>query len=247
VNSVNRIEELFEKQQINSKGNEIVAVAFLYEQLPAPYVWVGPGIDPYAVVGEDNDTRQLRMVLSKTLPSFQPHIIPGHLKIDARTLIAGRPFQRGDQIKPSITNPALATMMADIIGANRLLKELEQETCSAIAVSGNSPATGEARIAIFVRYNPALDVMHPAGPTPTGIRPASETSKNPVVVRKGGFWKLIYGIGVALLILAFILFAVLLFDRSSVRSAGFVLYPVIFLAISILLMYLATRPQKMKK
>ncbi len=75
------IEAMFEKRELSSEGKEVVAIAFLYETLPAPSVWVGPGPDPYAVGMEDRETRHLRFVLTKVFPSYQPHFIPGHLDI----------------------------------------------------------------------------------------------------------------------------------------------------------------------
>jgi len=42
-------------------------------------------------------------------------------------------------------------MLANLLNDNLLLKDLNLGSCSAISISGNSIATGEARIALIVK------------------------------------------------------------------------------------------------
>ena len=145
------IEAMFEKREIDSKGKEIVAIAFIYETLPATSVWIGPGPDPYAVGKEDKETRHLRFVLTKVLPSYQPHFIPGHLKISRETLITGRQFNFNDELCKSLANFTLARMLEEVLTQKGRQFGLKASNCSAISISGNSVATGEARIALIVK------------------------------------------------------------------------------------------------
>jgi hypothetical protein len=145
------IDAMFEKRELSSKGKEIVAIAFIYETLPAPSVWLGPGRDPYAVGKEDKETRHLRYVLTKILPSYQPHFIPGHLKIKPETLLTGRLFNFKDEICLSLANFTLARMLAEILTEKGRQFGLKESNCSAISISGNSVATGVSRIALIVK------------------------------------------------------------------------------------------------
>jgi len=88
--AIEMIDQLFERRGIDPKGSKILAIAFLYDQKPAPTVPIGPGADPFAVRSEINEIQQLRFLLSKIIPGYQPHIIPGHLIISPETLITGR-------------------------------------------------------------------------------------------------------------------------------------------------------------
>jgi hypothetical protein len=117
----------------------------------APYMWVGPGPDPYAAGSESREITQLRFLISKVMPSFQPGFIPDHLKIDAGTLITGRQFEIGEDLNVGYINPMLAVMLADLLEDEGLLEEVELGKCSALCVSGNSVALGEARLALVVR------------------------------------------------------------------------------------------------
>ena len=149
--SIETILAMFEKREISGKGREIAAIALLYETLPAPSVWVGPGSDPYAVGKEDKETRHLRYVLTKILPSYQPHFIPGHLKITPETLITGSHFNFKDELSLSLANYALARLLVEVITLNARQYGLKETNCSAISISGNSVATGDARIALIVK------------------------------------------------------------------------------------------------
>ncbi len=143
------IEAMFDKREISSKSRKIIAIAIIYERLPAPYVWLGPGRDPFAVGREDQETRHLRYVLTKILPGYQPHFIPDHLRITPETLITGRRFNFGDELCVSLANFTLARMLADILEKNARQYSLKESNCSAISISGNSVATGEARVALI--------------------------------------------------------------------------------------------------
>jgi len=145
------INDLFNRRRIDPTGERILVAALLYEREMAPYVWVGPGPDPYAVGTESREITQLRYLISKVMPSFQPHFIPGHLKIDSRTLITGRQFEIGEDLDVGYINPMLAVMLADLLEDEDVLQEVELSKCSALCVSGNSVALGEARLALVVR------------------------------------------------------------------------------------------------
>ena len=145
------IKKLFDKRSINPEGKEILAIAFLYKQKPAPYVWTGSSPDPYAANPDNNDLKQLRFLLSKILPGFQPHYIPGHLRIGPETLIAGRQFEINEKIDAAYINQTLANMLAELMEDHNMLEDLDLCYCSALSLSGNSVATGEARIAVLVR------------------------------------------------------------------------------------------------
>jgi hypothetical protein len=145
------INDLFNRQRIDPTSERILVAALLYEQEMSPYVWVSPGPDPYAVESESREITQLRYLISKVMPSFQPHFIPGHLKIDSGTLITGRQFEIGEDLDVGYINPMLAVMLADLLEDEGLLEEVELSKCSALCVSGNSVALGEARLALVVR------------------------------------------------------------------------------------------------
>jgi len=145
------INDLFNRRRIDPTGERILVAALLYEREMAPYVWVGPGTDPYAVGTESREITQLRYLISKVMPSFQPHFIPGHLKIDSGTLITGRQFEIGEDLDVGYINPMLAVMLADLLEDENVLQEVELSRCSALCVSGNSVALGEARLALVVR------------------------------------------------------------------------------------------------
>ena len=137
------IDEMFERRQIDSRGKEILAIAIIYERQPT--FLAGTVSDPF----ESSEIQQLRILLNKILPSFQPHIIPGHLKIGPKTLVTG--FQVENVTHDvAFLNPMLATMLANLLKNYTLLYELERGNCSALSISGNSVATGETRIALIV-------------------------------------------------------------------------------------------------
>ena len=243
MNAALKINELFEKRTLDPAATTIVAIAFLYEQLPAPYVWTGTGPDPYAVPGEDGETRQLRMVLSKVLPTFQPHFIPGHLRISSGTRISGHRLESGQLLDAAHINARLAGMLAESLKSQDLGPGFDMGQYSALSVSGNSLATGEARIALLAKRS--LTQARPAPPpvVQPGAAQAKKLPEQPTI-RKGAIWKLAYGSGLFLLLVSLLLFAVLLLDRTSIRSEGFVLYPIMSLVVGILLMYSATRPPR---
>jgi WD40 repeat protein len=145
------IQELFDRRRLDPAGKVILAAILLCERTPAPFVWTGPGPDPYAVGSEDETTRHFRFLLSKIIPGYQPEKIPGHLMITAETRIAGREFEPGESLDVGVINPMLAVMLADLLEDHGVLDDLDLSKCSALSLSGNSPATGEARLALVVR------------------------------------------------------------------------------------------------
>ena len=145
------IEKLFDRRHLDPAGKKILAAVLLCQWTPAPFVWTGPGPDPYAIGSEDDETRQFRFLLSKIVPGYQPHFIPGHLIITADTVITGREFQSGESLDVGTINPMLAVMLADLLEDHGLLDDLDLSKCSALSLSGNSPATGEARMAFVVK------------------------------------------------------------------------------------------------
>lgn len=142
--------ELFERRRLDPNGKKILAFAMLYEREMAPAVWVGPGPDPFAVEGESKQTRMLRFLASKIVPGYQPHFIPRHLRIDKETAVTGRKFELGEDPTIGNFNQVLAVMLADLIEDQGLLDDQELRDCSALALSGNSPALGEGRFALLV-------------------------------------------------------------------------------------------------
>jgi len=148
---VELIDQLFSSKKIPAEANHIMAIAFLYERLPAPAVWVGPGPNPYKVKGENSHTQQLRMLLLKILPNYQPNLIPTHLQVDAKTLIIGRKFEIGETIQDSDICPLLAKMLVDVLKKNAMLKMLDSKTCYAVAISSSGFVTGEVRIGVLAK------------------------------------------------------------------------------------------------
>lgn len=137
---------MFESRRIDSQGKSILAIAFLYEQIPAPMVAIGTSSSTKTA-----EKQQIRFILTKILPGYQPHIIPGHLGIGSQTLISSRQLNFNESLNVNYINPLLAQMLADAIKKSSRLRSINLNSCSAISISGNSIATGEARIALLVQ------------------------------------------------------------------------------------------------
>ena len=145
-NPVEIIDQLFERRKLDPQGKSILAIAFLYDQIPAPMVAIGSNTS--VKLAED---QQIRYILTKILPGYQPYILPGHLGISSETLITSRQFQNNESLDINHINPLLAQMLVDILKQHKRLNRIDLSSCSAISISGNSVATGEARIALLVQ------------------------------------------------------------------------------------------------
>jgi len=145
------IDQLFSEKKIDPMANRILAIAILYERKPSPTVWVGPGPNPYDVGREDNETQQLRMLLIKILPNWQPSMIPNHLRIEPQTLITGRQFKIGESTNNSDVCPLLAQMLVEALRKYSMLKLLDPKSCSAMAISATSFVTGEVRVGVLIK------------------------------------------------------------------------------------------------
>jgi hypothetical protein len=138
------IKELFNREKLDPVGRKILAFAMLYEHGVAPSVWVGPGPDPFAAKGESAEIRQTRFLASKIIPGYQPHFIPPQLKVDLDTAVASRQFRRRESLDVGYINTTLSVMLAELLSGHDL------SNCSALSLSGNSVALGEARFALVV-------------------------------------------------------------------------------------------------
>ncbi len=139
-----KLVELFNREKIDPSGKKILAFAMLYERGIAPAVWVGPGPDPHAAEGDDEQARRARFLASKIIPQYQSHYIPGHLTIDLDTAVADRQFRHGESLAVGYVNRVLAVMLAG------LLLDRDLSNCSALSLSGESHALGQTRFAIVV-------------------------------------------------------------------------------------------------
>lgn len=145
-NPADVIIQMFERRRINPQGRSILAIAFLYDRIPSPMVV----IDTNTVI-ELTEENNIRKILTKILPGYQPHILPGHLRLAYETQITYRQFEPNESLDVNHINPLLAQMLVDALNRDRRLKRTDLSKCSAISISGNSFETGEARIALLVQ------------------------------------------------------------------------------------------------
>jgi HEAT repeat protein len=137
--------ELFDRRKLDPAGKKILAFAMLCEfEKTAPAVWVGPGPDPLAGPNEGPKVRQTRFYASKIIPGYQPHFIPGHLVVDQDTAVVSRQFKPNERLDAAYINQVLAVMLAPLVAEHDL------DHCSALSLSGESAALGQARFAIVV-------------------------------------------------------------------------------------------------
>jgi len=138
------LEYLFELRRLNPLTERIAAVAFLYQREMPPTVLIGRSGNPMPLDPKIDPYNFHFYILSKILPGYSPHIIPAHLQLKFGTSITARKLDPGEPLDVNYLNPLLARMLAKLLFDEKKLDEIG----SAISISGNSIATGEARIAI---------------------------------------------------------------------------------------------------
>ena len=125
-NPADVIIQLFEQRRINPQGRSILAIAFLYDRIPAPMVAIGSNTS--TKLDEDQN---IRFILTKILPGYQPHILPGHLRLAYETQIANRQFEPNESLDVNHINPLLAQMLVDALNQDSRLKHTDLHKCLA--------------------------------------------------------------------------------------------------------------------
>jgi len=151
MNFKESLEAEFGKGKIDPQANELIAVSFLYEYLPSKNALIGSRNEQYHVKGENSQTREMRFMLSKIIPGYKPHILPRGILITKNTVIVGRQLKSGESLESSYIHSLHAQMLAKALKKKSVDKKLMKNGYTALSISGESVATGRARIAVVAR------------------------------------------------------------------------------------------------